>query len=155
MAQAVLAFNEQVERIGEVIMVVMVGGMLSSQYLPTRRSGSSRCCCGHPAGRGHARAARRAPARPQRRLIGWFGIRGIGSIYYLMYAIKHGLAAADDAHARRHDAVDGGRLDRRPRRLGLAADGGVPPQAGTEARGRRRRAFIEEVSRAVLAANEL
>ena len=24
-------------------------------------------------------------------LIGWFGIRGIGSIYYLMYAIDHGL----------------------------------------------------------------
>ena len=28
----------------------------------------------------------------QRTLIGWFGIRGIGSLYYLMYAINHGLA---------------------------------------------------------------
>ena len=27
----------------------------------------------------------------QRALIGWFGIRGIGSLYYLMYAIQHGL----------------------------------------------------------------
>jgi NhaP-type Na+/H+ or K+/H+ antiporter len=27
----------------------------------------------------------------QRRLIGWFGIRGIGSLYYLSYAIDHGL----------------------------------------------------------------
>jgi sodium/hydrogen antiporter len=27
----------------------------------------------------------------QRRLMGWFGIRGIGSIYYLTYAIEHGL----------------------------------------------------------------
>jgi NhaP-type Na+/H+ or K+/H+ antiporter len=27
----------------------------------------------------------------QRHLIGWFGIRGIGSIYYLTYAINHGL----------------------------------------------------------------
>lgn len=27
----------------------------------------------------------------QRGLIGWFGIRGIGSIYYLAYAISHGL----------------------------------------------------------------
>ena len=27
----------------------------------------------------------------QRNLIGWFGIRGIGSINYLMYAIAHGL----------------------------------------------------------------
>jgi NhaP-type Na+/H+ or K+/H+ antiporter len=27
----------------------------------------------------------------QRRLIAWFGIRGIGSMYYLVYAIGHGL----------------------------------------------------------------
>jgi len=27
----------------------------------------------------------------QRAFIAWFGIRGIGSIYYLMYAIQHGL----------------------------------------------------------------
>ena len=27
----------------------------------------------------------------QRRLISWFGIRGIGSLYYLMYAENHGL----------------------------------------------------------------
>ena len=25
-------------------------------------------------------------------MIAWFGIRGIGSVYYLMYAISHGLA---------------------------------------------------------------
>ena len=28
----------------------------------------------------------------QRALIGWFGIRGVGSIYYLAYAISHGLS---------------------------------------------------------------
>jgi NhaP-type Na+/H+ or K+/H+ antiporter len=34
----------------------------------------------------------RAPvARYQTALIAWFGIRGIGSVYYLMYAINHGL----------------------------------------------------------------
>jgi NhaP-type Na+/H+ or K+/H+ antiporter len=27
----------------------------------------------------------------RRLLIGWFGIRGIGSLYYLMYAVNHGL----------------------------------------------------------------
>ena len=27
-----------------------------------------------------------------RGIIGWFGVRGIGSIYYLMYAIQHGIA---------------------------------------------------------------
>ena len=30
----------------------------------------------------------------QRRLIAWFGIRGIGSIYYLAYAVNHGLPPA-------------------------------------------------------------
>ena len=28
----------------------------------------------------------------QRRLIGWFGIRGMGSLFYLAYAINHGVA---------------------------------------------------------------
>ena len=28
----------------------------------------------------------------QRTFIAWFGIRGIGSIYYLMYAIAHGVS---------------------------------------------------------------
>ena len=32
--------------------------------------------------------------RDQKLLIGWFGIRGIGSIYYLLYAIGQGLLQA-------------------------------------------------------------
>jgi NhaP-type Na+/H+ or K+/H+ antiporter len=36
------------------------------------------------------------PTRPrQRALIGWLGIRGIGSIYYLAYAFGHGLRGED------------------------------------------------------------
>lgn len=31
---------------------------------------------------------------PQRGLLGWFGIRGIGSFYYLFYAVNHGLLPA-------------------------------------------------------------
>ncbi|HET9884110.1 MAG TPA: cation:proton antiporter [Candidatus Binatia bacterium] len=93
MAQAVLQFNEQLERIGEVAIVVLVGGMLSTGYLSLDAVwfvlvlllvvrpisvwlgllGSS-------------------TSITQRNLIGWFGIRGIGSIYYLAYAINHGLA---------------------------------------------------------------
>ncbi|MCY7369879.1 MAG: cation:proton antiporter, partial [Polaromonas sp.] len=30
----------------------------------------------------------------QRRLMGWFGIRGIGSLYYLLYAISHEIEPA-------------------------------------------------------------
>ncbi|MBU4325115.1 MAG: sodium:proton antiporter, partial [Gammaproteobacteria bacterium] len=33
-------------------------------------------------------------ARPQRRLMAWFGVRGIGSLYYLSYAMGHGLDPA-------------------------------------------------------------
>jgi NhaP-type Na+/H+ or K+/H+ antiporter len=29
---------------------------------------------------------------PIRGMLGWFGVRGIGSLYYLMYAIQHGIA---------------------------------------------------------------
>ena len=31
----------------------------------------------------------------QRGLICWFGIRGVGSVYYLMYGIAHGLKPED------------------------------------------------------------
>ena len=31
-------------------------------------------------------------SRLQRRLIAWFGIRGIGGLYYLMFAIVHGVS---------------------------------------------------------------
>ena len=30
----------------------------------------------------------------QRRLIAWFGIRGVGSVFYLCYALAHGVDAA-------------------------------------------------------------
>lgn len=33
----------------------------------------------------------RLMAQPQRRLVAWFGIRGVGSVYYLAYAINHGI----------------------------------------------------------------
>ena len=47
-------------------------------------------------------AGARAVTPAQRRLIGWFGIRGIGSLYYLMYAVNHGL---DPAAAERLIAI--------------------------------------------------
>ena len=96
MAQAVLGFNEQLERIGEVVVVVMVGAMLSERCQPAaacwfvpllllviRPASVMLGLAGAPA------------SRPKRRLIAWFGIRGIGSIYYLTYAVNHGLAAAE------------------------------------------------------------
>lgn len=92
MMQAVQGFNEQLERIAEVAIVLVVGAMLSYTYLPAgavwfmlflfvvvRPLAVWLGLLGA------------AVSRDQRILISWFGIRGIGSIYYLMYAINHGL----------------------------------------------------------------
>jgi NhaP-type Na+/H+ or K+/H+ antiporter len=92
MAQAVLGFNEQLERIGEVVVVTLLGAMLSLQTLTWQTAVFI--------------ALLLLVLRPvavtlgllgsglspqQRRLTAWFGIRGIGSVYYLTYAIEHGL----------------------------------------------------------------
>ena len=92
MRQEVQGFNEQLERIAEVAIVLVVGAMLSYSYIPVsvgwfvlflllivRPVSVWIGLLGAPV------------SRDQHLLISWFGIRGIGSIYYLMYAINHGL----------------------------------------------------------------
>jgi NhaP-type Na+/H+ or K+/H+ antiporter len=94
MAQTVLGFTEQLERIGEVAMMLVIGAMLSVSAIPTpavwfvpllllviRPLAVNLGMIGS------------AATRQQRAFIGWFGIRGIGSIYYLMFAIVHGVPA--------------------------------------------------------------
>jgi NhaP-type Na+/H+ or K+/H+ antiporter len=92
MAQAVLGFNEQAERIGEVAIVIAIGALLWSVqwhqavwwFVPLLllviRPLSVRLGL-----------ARTQVSRGQRWLIGWFGIRGVGSLYYLMFALNRGL----------------------------------------------------------------
>ncbi|MER3425588.1 MAG: sodium:proton antiporter [Nitrospiraceae bacterium] len=94
MAQAVLGFNEQLERVGEVVVVLLLGAMLSLGDVSAalwlallllvviRPLSVALGLLGVP------------PTRVQKSLIAWFGIRGIGSIYYLMYAIQHGVSGA-------------------------------------------------------------
>jgi NhaP-type Na+/H+ or K+/H+ antiporter len=92
MMQAVRGFNEQLERIGEVAVVLVVGAMLAFTtvaasaawfvlilFMVVRPVSVWLGLLGAPI------------SRDQRILISWFGIRGIGSIYYLMYAINHDL----------------------------------------------------------------
>ena len=91
MTQAVLGFNEQLERIGEVAIVVLVGALLVGNFStdaiwfvpllfllirPLAVAVGLRGSCTHPAQCG---------------LVAWFGIRGIGSLYYLSFAIAHDL----------------------------------------------------------------
>ncbi len=94
MAQAVLGFNQQVERIGEVAAVIAIGALLWSVqwqlavwwFVPVLLLGI------RPLGVALGMSRSRSSGN-QRWLISWFGIRGIGSLYYLMYAINHGLDA--------------------------------------------------------------
>jgi NhaP-type Na+/H+ or K+/H+ antiporter len=94
MAQAMLSFNEQMERIAEVGIVLLVGAMLSWQrisfsavlmtallFLFIRPLAVRLMLQGSDASRMH------------KRMMAWFGIRGIGSVYYLMYAVNHGLGS--------------------------------------------------------------
>jgi NhaP-type Na+/H+ or K+/H+ antiporter len=95
MAQAVLGFNQHAERMGEVTIVITIGALLWSVewhpaawwfvpllLLAIRPLAVMVGLAGTPASRG------------QRWLIGWFGIRGVGSLYYLMFALNHGLPPA-------------------------------------------------------------
>jgi NhaP-type Na+/H+ or K+/H+ antiporter len=92
MARALLTFNEQLERIGEVAVVVLVGAALTVVGVP-------------PAVAWFAPLlffvirpvavliglAGASLSRTHLAFIGWFGIRGVGSVYYLSYAITHDL----------------------------------------------------------------
>jgi NhaP-type Na+/H+ or K+/H+ antiporter len=94
MMQAVRGFNEQLERVAELAIVLVVGAMLARTYLDSdiywflpllflvvRPLAVWLGLLG----------ADKLFASEQRVLISWFGIRGIGSIYYLVFAIGHGL----------------------------------------------------------------
>ncbi len=94
MTQAVRGFNEQLERIVEVAVVLIVGAMLSLIVLPNNAIFYLLLLffVVRPIAVALGLAGLHIP-RDQRMLIGWFGIRGIGSIYYLLYAIGQGLPA--------------------------------------------------------------
>jgi NhaP-type Na+/H+ or K+/H+ antiporter len=95
MTQAVRGFNEQLERIVEVAIVVIVGAMLTSIELPRNAVAYLVLLffVVRPISVWLGLAGLHMP-RDQKLLIGWFGIRGIGSIYYLMYAMSQGLQAS-------------------------------------------------------------
>jgi NhaP-type Na+/H+ or K+/H+ antiporter len=87
-----LGFVEQLERLGEVVLLILLGGMLFADswqggYLVAAvvlifviRPLSVFLGLIGSEGKFATKAT-----------IGWFGVRGIGSLYYLMYAIQHGL----------------------------------------------------------------
>ncbi|MFL6547769.1 MAG: cation:proton antiporter [Povalibacter sp.] len=90
----VFSFGDTLERLLEVLLVVIVGIALSSHWdwrglllgaaliVIIRPLATLLLLAGSPT------------TRLQRALLGWFGIRGIGSIYYVSYALTHGVTGA-------------------------------------------------------------
>ncbi|MES2280539.1 MAG: cation:proton antiporter [Pseudomonadota bacterium] len=95
MMRAVQRFNAQLENFAEVVIVLAVGALIAVVpfrwevlwftpllFLVVRPAAVVAGLLGTGI-RGQ-----------QRRLMAWFGIRGIGSIYYLLYAIRHDISNA-------------------------------------------------------------
>ncbi|MDP1889402.1 MAG: cation:proton antiporter [Gemmatimonadaceae bacterium] len=92
MASAVLGFNEQLERLGELAVVVVVGAMLPriGSVGPGLVLAGVLFVVIRPIATTLALLPKRL-SRAQRAFIAWFGVRGVGSIYYLAFALSHGV----------------------------------------------------------------
>jgi NhaP-type Na+/H+ or K+/H+ antiporter len=92
MTEAVLAFNEQIDRICAFGMVLLVGAMLSPAHITydVLWFVPLILLVIRPVAVWAGLLGSHTPAQ-HRRYLAWFGVRGIGSIYYLMFAIEHGL----------------------------------------------------------------
>ena len=92
MATAVLGFAEQAERMGAVVLVVLVGALMTYANLSWQAFAfiGILFCVIRPLAVEIGLLGSSASG-VQRGLASWFGIRGIGSVYYLMYAEVHGV----------------------------------------------------------------
>jgi NhaP-type Na+/H+ or K+/H+ antiporter len=90
-----LVFKEHLERLSEVLLILLIGGTLFLDSWSWRAVGLALFLfmVARPLSVLASLAGTRTPWRI-RGLTGWFGVRGIGSLYYLMYAIQHGLPEA-------------------------------------------------------------
>jgi len=87
-----LVFKEHLERLSELVLVLLLGGMLTPSAWNWRAVGTALFlfAVARPLSVLLGLAGSDAPGRI-RAIAGWFGVRGIGSLYYLMYAIGQGL----------------------------------------------------------------
>ncbi len=89
---ASLVFKEHLERLSELVLILLIGGMLFVDSWSWRAVGLALFIftVARPLSVMIGLIGTRTTWRI-RGLVGWFGVRGIGSFYYLMYAIQHGL----------------------------------------------------------------
>ncbi|WP_124951849.1 cation:proton antiporter [Sulfuriferula thiophila] len=90
-----LVFKEHLERLSEVVMIILIGGTLFLNSWSWAAVGLALFLfvVARPASVLISLLGTRTPWRI-RGMTAWFGVRGIGSLYYLMYAIQHGLPEA-------------------------------------------------------------
>lgn len=94
-SEGALVFKEHLERLSEVVLILLVGGMLFIDSWSWRAVGFAffLFLVARPVSVMLGMLGSGAPWR-MRALTSWFGVRGIGSLYYLMYAIQHDLPKA-------------------------------------------------------------
>lgn len=88
-----LVFKEHLEPLSELTLVLLLGGMLTlgSWNWHTWRTSLFLFVIARPASVMLGLAGSGLSMRIKL-IISWFGVRGIGSLYYLMYATNHGLS---------------------------------------------------------------
>jgi sodium/hydrogen antiporter len=90
-----LVFKEHLERLSELTLVLLLGGMVSTHDWTLRAVGTAffLFLVARPLSVLLGLLGSDTPTRV-RSMTAWFGVRGIGSVYYLMYAMNHGLPRA-------------------------------------------------------------
>lgn len=93
MVSQILSFGDTVERLVEIALIVAVGSVLVERWdVRAIPLAAALFVVVRPAAT--LLALRWTRTHPmQRWLIGWFGVRGIGSLYYLAYASSRGFAS--------------------------------------------------------------
>jgi len=87
-----LVFGAHLERLSEMLLVFLLGGMLVVQFWNWQSFilAIFLFVVARPLSV-YVSLIGTSATWKLRSMIGWFGVRGIGSIYYLIYAIQHGI----------------------------------------------------------------
>ncbi|MBC7659117.1 MAG: sodium:proton antiporter [Chitinophagaceae bacterium] len=91
--KTVLGFNEQLERTAEVVVCILLGSLIDRHTIELKPwiFACALLFVARPISAGLTIFRNPILTRFQKKSIAWLGIRGIGSIYYLVYTITHGL----------------------------------------------------------------
>ncbi|HEY0817299.1 MAG TPA: cation:proton antiporter [Rhizobacter sp.] len=98
MAKAVLDFTLDLEKLAELAVMLLVGSLITrAAFTPaTVAVALGLIVLARPIAV-YASTATLPLTGTQRRLAAWFGVRGVGSLYYLAFAVSHGAAGAETA----------------------------------------------------------